>query len=76
MQWMNRLTGRGLVVCCLLLTSCENPLAPGIVGKWQSDAMSANTIEFSGRNAAGDCDSEDQQRQVRFAGKGPHEDGD
>lgn len=30
----------------MLLPSCGNPLAPSIVGKWQSDSNSSNTIEF------------------------------
>jgi len=35
------------LLCCLLLPSCDkSPLAPSIVGKWQSDANSGNAIEF------------------------------
>ncbi len=35
-----------VVASCLLLTSCNNLLAPSIVGKWQSDLNSSNTMEF------------------------------
>src|SRR6266404_1730196 len=37
-----------IIFGCLLLTSCgyQVALAPSIVGKWQSDADSSNTIEF------------------------------
>ena len=34
------------VLCLTGLASCANLLVPGIVGTWQSDANSANTIEF------------------------------
>lgn len=34
------------VLCVWGLASCANLLVPGIVGTWQSDANSANTIEF------------------------------
>jgi len=33
------------LVCCLL-AGCDSLTGPGIVGKWQSDANSSNTMEF------------------------------
>ncbi len=35
-----------VALCCLLLSSCDKLIAPSIVGRWQSDANSSNTIEF------------------------------